>query len=310
MNDDYLLMPCQTSNKNEASYYLLQCRVLSFLLILLIFSACQSTGPVNDQVIASVGTKKLYLSDISAVIPEETGREDSIIMADDYIKKWIKRELMIKKAEENLTAEQKDVTRELEEYRNSLIIYRYKNELIAQKMDTTVSDSQILDYYSNNTDNFRLKKNIVKAIFLKIPSEFADPEELRQLCGNKTGEGIIELRDYCIQYAKSFDIFTDHWVDFEVVLKNIPKNIENPSQFLTQNDVIELRDSSYYYLVTIHDYKLKNEQAPLQYVEDNIKNLILNKRKIDFLKEIENKVYSEGIRKNNFKIFDKENETE
>jgi hypothetical protein len=303
-------MSYQTSNNNKTYFSMLHWKMLVIFIISPILYTCHNNAPVDDQIVARVGTKKLYLSDISAVIPKEAGREDSMIMADDYIRKWIKRELMVRKAEENLTAEQKNVTRELEEYRNSLIIYRYKNEMIAQKMDTTVSYNQILEYYSNNTGNFRLKNNLVKAIFLKIPAEFAHPEELKQLCKNETGEGIIELRDYCIQYAKSFDIFTDRWVDFDVVLKNIPENVENPKQFLIQNDIIEMKDSSYYYLVTIYDYKLKNEQAPIEYVQDDIKNLILNKRKIDFLKEVENKVYSEGIRKNNFEIFDKKNEAE
>ena len=287
------------------------CLRINLLLVLFaLLSSCEKKIAEKNEVAAQVGVKKLYISEISSVIPDDTGYEDSIMLANDYIKKWIKQELLIKKAEENLSAEQKDVTQELEEYRNSLIIYRYKNELIAQKMDTTVSDDQILDYYSEEPDNFLLKKNIVKAIFIKIPLEFANPEELKRLCKDKTEEGTIELRDYCIQYAKSFDIFNDHWVDFEFVAKNIPEIINDPEQFLQRNDILESRDSSYYYLVSIFDYNLKNNQAPLEYVKERIKNLILNRKKIEFLKELENNVYSEGIRKNKFKIFDIENDDE
>ncbi len=280
----------------------------AFLLMAVILSGCNNSNPQNNDVIAQVGNKKLDRSEIASVIPNGTKPQDSVIMADDYIKKWIKQELMIKKAEENLAVNQKNVTRELEEYRNSLIIYRYKNELIAQKMDTTVSESEIIDYYSNNADNFLLKKNIVKAIFIKIPEEFADPENLKQMCRDVTEEGIIEIRDYCIQYAKNFDIFMDNWVDFELVIQNIPNIIENPERFLRNNDIIEMNDSLYYYLVSIRDYKLKNEPAPLEYVEENIKNLILNRRKVEFLKDLENRVYTEAVRKNEFKIFDTEND--
>ena len=269
--------------------------------------ACQSREGFNDKLVAQVGTKRLYLSEISAVVPNEAKMEDSTVMAEDYIKKWIKRELLIQKAEENLSAEQKNVTRELEEYRNSLIIYRYKNELLAQKMDTSVTEDQIFDYYINNSDNFKLKSNIVKAIFIKIPNEFAIPEQLKEMCSDTSEEGITELRDFCHQYAKGFDIFNNKWVDFDVVAKNIPQPIERQEQFLQQNDIIELNDSSYYYLVAIKDYKLRNDQAPLEFVSNNIKNLIINHRKIEFLKQLETNVYSEGVRKNNFKVFDIDN---
>lgn len=264
---------------------------------------CKTGDNQKNQVVAQVGSNKLFLSDVSSVIPQDIEPEDSSLMAEDYIEKWIKRELLLQKAEENLSASDKDVTKQLEEYRKSMIIYKYKNALVTQRMDTTVTDDQIRQYYSDHPERFRLNKTIVKAIYLKITNEFANPGQLKEMCSNTTTEGIIELRDYCLQYAKGFDIFTDRWVDFQLVAKNIPFPIENPDQFLQQNQMIERTDSNYYYLVAVHDYKLKNEQAPIDYAKNDIKNLILNRRKIDFLKQLENNVYSEGITKNKFQIY-------
>ncbi len=272
----------------------------------LLLAGCRDKSSTNDRVLAQVGSEKLYLSEVASLVPEEVPPEDSAIMMEEYINKWLKQELLLKKAEENLSAGEKDVTKQLEEYRKSLIIYRYKNALVSQRMDTTVTNEQIREYYALHPDMFLLKKNIVKAIFLKIPHETADPAHLKNLCNNTTTEGIIEIRDYCLQYAKLFDIFTDRWVDFQTVLKNMPDNIGNAEQFLQENKMIEQKDSNYYYLVAVHDYKLKNEPAPVEYVKENIKNLLLNRRKINFLKELENNVYSEGIKKNKFKIFNRE----
>jgi hypothetical protein len=271
------------------------------LPLILIFGCSQKT-PSNGEAVAKVGTSKLYLDDVRSVIPDNVRREDSLLMAEDYIRKWIKQELLLKKAEENLSETEKDVSKQLEEYRKSLILYRYKNQLIKQRMDTTISEQQVLNYYDENPEKFILNKNIVKAIFMKIPNEFANPEQLKNMCSDTSTEGIIELRDYCLQYAKVFDIFIDRWVDFQMVAKYIPETIENPDQFLQNNEVVERTDSDYYYLISIHDYKLKNEPAPIEYVEENIKNLILNRRKIDFLKQLENNVYTEGIEKNKFEI--------
>ena len=277
-----------------------------FFMAVAILSGCNKKDSADNRIVAEVGNKYLFATDVAKVIPADLEAEDSMAMADDYVNKWIKRQLLISKAEENLSVDQKDLTRELEEYRNSLIIYRYKNELMKQRMDTTVSEAQILEYYEANRENFKLSKNIVKAIFVKTPEEFAQPEQLKAWCTNPSEEDIIELRDFCIQYAKSYDILTDSWIDFQLLAKNIPEQIEEPERFLKNNSFIELTADGYYYMVSIQDYKLKNELAPVEFVSDNIKNLIINRRKIDFLKEVENNVYTEGIRKNKFKINKKE----
>lgn len=285
-------------------------KYIGLALVVLAFARCSETN--NNQVtVAEVGVKKLYLSDISSVVPTGTSKEDSAVIADDYIRKWVKKELLIQKAEENLNQEQKDLSQELEDYRSSLIIYKYKNELIKQRMDTVVTIDQIEEYYNANQDNFNLNQNIVKAIFVMVPQEYANPEQIKSLSSDTSVEGLNELREYCLQYAKGFDIFIDDWIEFQAVLKNIPQEISNPADFLQRNSLIELNDSDYYYLVSIHDYKLKNEVAPIDYMSNNIRDLILNQRKIDFLKQMEENVYTEGIRRNKFKIYNQEtDETE
>jgi len=279
---------------------------LPFILGLLLIN-CTKTNVVNDEVVAQVSEKKLFQSDLSQILPSDLEEQDSMLMADEYVRKWVKQELLIQKANENLTLEQKNLDKEIEEYRNSLIIYKYKNELMNQQMDTLVTARQIEQYYNANHDNFQLNNNIVKAIFIKIPNDVANPKLLKELVDDNSSEGVNGLREYCIQYAKGFDFFNDNWVNFEIVKKNIPGDINDEKQFLARNNQIELKDLNYYYLVSIQDYKLQNELAPIEYVKDNIKNLIINKRKIEFLKQVEENVYKEGVRQNKFKIYKEQN---
>jgi hypothetical protein len=267
---------------------------------------CTKTEDTDNKVIARVGEKTLTQNEIAQIIPKNIEIEDSALMANDYVRKWVKQELLIKKANENLTLEQKNLTKEIEEYRNSLIIYKYKNELMNQQMDTLVTKNQIEQYYNGNPDNFKLNSNIVKAIFVKIPIAVANVKLIKELIDENSDEGKNALREYCIQYAKSFDFFNDNWVNFDIVKNNIPGNINDDKQYLARNNQIELKDSIYYYLVNIQDYKLQNELAPIEYVENNIKNLILNKRKIDFLKQVEDNIYKEGVRQNKFSIYSDE----
>ena len=276
-------------------------RKYGFVLLFFILGAC--SDKVEEQPVASVGEHYLYPSDLSRMLPPGTGREDSIMLTEDYINKWVKQQLLIEKANANLTPDQKDVTRELEEYRNSLIIYRYKNELVRQRMDTLVTPEQIREFYDQNQQTFLLDRSIVKAVFIKIPSDLANPSMLKEMVNDDSEEGRIELRDYCMQYAKNFEIALDNWIDFAVLNRNLPEPIEDPATFLANNRTREMNDTNYYYLVHIHDYMLTNDLAPLEFVENNIKNLILNRRKIEFLKEIENSIYIEGERQNKFKIY-------
>ena len=219
---------------------------IALFFIVITMVNCTKTNDSNEQVVARVGEKKLYVSDVNQIIPGDIEKEDSILMASDYIRKWVKQELLILKAEQNLSPEQKNLSREIEEYRNSLIIYKYKNELMNQQMDTLVTKFQIEDYYNANPDNIKLNNNIVKAIFIKIPVELAKTDFIKDLVKDNSEEGKNALREYCIQYAKSFDFFNDNWVNFDVVKNNVPETIENEEQFLSRNKLIEVQDSVYY----------------------------------------------------------------
>ncbi len=272
----------------------------------LLFIRCGRTNLPGDEPVAQVGTKILKHAELVQIIPEGLAAEDSAKLADDYIRKWIRQELLIQKANENLTPEQKNLSKEIEEYRNSLIIYKYKNALLGEQMDTTVTSEQIETYYNNNTENFRLSTNIVKGIFMKIPVNLVNTRNLKKMLDDTSDEGLAVLREYCVQYAKNYDFFTDNWVSFRKVRNNLPYEIENPEELLRQKRVIEQKDNDFYYVVNIFEYQLQNEIAPPEYVKDNIKTLILNKRKVELLQQIEENVYKEGLRQNKIKIFKSE----
>ncbi len=274
-----------------------------FIAGLFLMASC--SDKIENNPVATVGDKTLYQSNISEILPKNCSPEDSILLVNEYIDKWVKEELLVQKADENLSLQQKDVEKELQAYRNSLLIYKYKNELVKQHMDTVVSYQEIEEYYNQHPDNFKLTRSIVKAVFVVIPSDIANPELIKELVQDTSEEGIAELREYCGQYAKKVEIALDNWIDFQVLKRNFPVEIEDTRKFLRENTMQELNDSNYYYLVSIHDYKLTNDLAPIEFVENNIKNLILNQRKIGFLKEVEKNIYDEGVRKNKFKIYNR-----
>ncbi len=277
-------------------------KIVHIILLAVALSACNLL-PDRDEVVAKVGEKKLSMNELSAIIPNYLEGNDSVLWADDYIKKWVKRELLLQKAEENLKPELKDVSRELEEYRNSLLIYKYKNELVHEKMDTTVSEESIRKYYEEHRENFILNRNIVKAIYIKIPVQVSNPDNMKDLCLSDNKEKQARLNEYCMSYAKSYDRFNDQWIAADLVLKNTPAVIKDQSDFLQRNRYVESTDMDYYYIVCVRDFRLLGQVSPMEYVHDEIRNLLLSKQKIDFLKQIENDIYKEGVDNNKVKLF-------
>lgn len=257
----------------------------------------------DSEPVVKVGSRVLTMKELSGYIPDYLDDTDSALWADDYIKKWVQRELLLLRAEANLTSEMKDVNKELEEYRNSLLVYRYKTELVRQKMDTTIRDSDIQKYFNEHRESFVLNRNIVKAIYIKVPVEVSSPENIKDLCATENQENEAKLNEYCMSYAKAYDRFNDQWVAADLVLKNTPVEITDQGRFLQRNRFIESSDMNYYYLVCIRDYRLTGQISPIEYIQKDIRNLILSKQKIEFFKQIEKDIYKEGIDNNKVKLF-------
>ena len=280
-------------------------KILHIILVVVLISSCSQK---QEKVpLAQVGSKMLYLEDVKEILPKRLSKADSTLWVDDFIKRWVQKELLILNAEENLSSSQKNVSKELEEYRSSLITYRYKKELMLQKMDTLITSGEIETYYEKHKTDFILKNDIVKAIYLKIPLEISSPETIKSLCIDNDPQKLQELDEYGIRYAKAYDRFDDKWINASQILDQIPKEIDHLEYFLRRNKFIESDDTDYYYFICIRDFRFAGENAPVEFVESSVKNILLNQRKINFLKKIEADVYKEGIESKKFKIFNFQN---
>lgn len=273
-----------------------------FLLVLIV-AGCQEQNDKDKKPIARIHDKYLYLSELKNVIPENKSEEDSALIAKNYIDKWIKKQLLLKNAERNLPKEQKDITKQIEEYRASLLIYRYQQELIDQKLDTVISNEEIKNYYNDNASNFVLDKNLAKILYIKLPLNSPNIENVRRWYRSNDEEDLEELEDYCYQYADKFDDFDNQWIDFDSFLKNLPLEMSQPQRFFRNNRYIEEREGNALHFIRINDYTLRGNQAPMDYVRDKIENIIVNKRKHQLLKSLENDIYNQALNRNEFVIY-------
>jgi len=276
------------------------------VLMLSLLSGCKyfSNSSSGDVVVASVGDKMLLRHELAAALQGGITKADSVNQAKDYIQRWVKQELMLQMAEENLAEDQKDVQHELDEYRTSLIIHRYLQQLIAQKLDTVVTAENIRQFYDTHPERFILEQHIVKAIYIEVPKNLAKVDQLKRWMNSLDDRSRTELEKYSFQYATKFDYFNENWIDFSQISSRMPVSISNPDASLRKNSFIETYEGNKYYLAAIKDFRLKGDKAPFEFVKDRIANLILNNRKMAFIEELQKNIYQKGKKDNQFKITD------
>ncbi len=290
-------------NFNLTKLLTIHTSLLACLVIIGVASCNIFEAEKTDQPIARAFDQYLYHSDIADIIPDEISNQDSAIITNTYIDTWVRTQLMLNKAKESLSDEQKNVNKKIEEYRSSLLIYSYRQKLLLQKMDTVISNKEISDYYEKNIDNFKLTSEIVKAIFVKVPVTAPNIDDVRNWIRSGSIDNLDKLEKYCINYADKFDVFNNSWVYFNTLMKQVPVKINHPNRFLRYNSNIETSDSHFHYFVHISEHKSEGEKTPLEFINNDIKSILLNKRKIEFYNDLEKKVYNEGVNQNLFEIY-------
>lgn len=275
------------------------------LFTLFLLSGCKPNNNMVKRIpLAEVGKVILYYDEVPQLIQHGINDTDSAGTIQNYINKWAKRQLLLQKAEENLSPELKtEIAQELEETRANLVIYQYQRQMILEKMDTAITDNELENYYSANESSFLLNSNIVKALFIKLPAETPDINKIKVLARSNEQKDLQQLESYCFQFAEKFDDFNDEWVPMDRLLVELPDDIENQENFLKRNTFYETGDSSSVYLISIRDYRLRSALAPFEYIKNDIKRIILNTRRLEFIQSLENGIYNEALKENSFKIY-------
>ena len=271
---------------------------IAFLLLILIYS-CESKEKSN--IIASVDDKNLYFSDLKKVIPNNI--TDSVYFVEKYINEWIRRELMISHAEMNLSEDLLKFDKQIEDYRTSLIIYAYKQELINQNLDTLISFSEIEQYFKERKDKFVLDKSIFKGRFVAVDKSAPRLTELTKWYKSEDINNILLLKEYCLQFSKQYFVADSIWQDFSKINNSLPNLIEDEKYFLKNNKAVWYEDEFCRYYIYIKDYLIKGSQSPLEFESKKIKNILLNKKKNDYLKQIENELYQNALVTQKIKIY-------
>ncbi|MBT3546279.1 MAG: hypothetical protein HN487_01090 [Flavobacterium sp.] len=275
-----------------------------FILVIIFYTSCESIGlqkkdAIIDEPIASVFSKNLYKEEVAYLLPKNIDIKDSTVLVRSIINSWAIQQLLLKKAEENTSQnDNSEVNNLVRDYRQALLINGYKERLIKQQLDTFIKQQEIIDYYQQNSKNFRLNEELIKARYLHFSSDLLDKKEVISFFKKGSIRDIEKLEIRQLTF-KSMMLNDSVWTPLENVLLKMPFSRGN---LLKNSNFFQKEDSLGLYLVTVKDVLLRNQIAPLSYIEPTIRQMILHQRKLQLIRDIEKIIVKDAIQNKSFKI--------
>ncbi|MBR6273170.1 MAG: hypothetical protein IKR29_06300 [Bacteroidales bacterium] len=253
--------------------------------------------------IAECYGEKLYAEDLEGVVPAGMSKIDSLDRVNAFVDSWIRRQLLIHQAENNLPANEQNFTKQLEDYRNSLIIYAYESQLIGKYLDTIVSDEEIAAYYENHKQNFQLRYTMVKVAYVAVDSDNKHLKDFKKLMSNRDTLMLPQLNALAEHTAATSYFDVDTWVRLDELLERVPLEIYNTESFLKKNRFVSFEKDNLTYMIRFEDYLMEESVSPLEIEQANIKNILLLKRQKELLSKMNEDLYKKAEEENVFEIY-------
>lgn len=282
------------------------------LIFLLSVSGCELIRMKKDQptedpgrrAVARVADTYLYLDELEGIVTASTPRDDSVARLSAYINSWIRKQLLINEALKRIDINEAEVERKILDYRYSLIGYQFQKLYIQQNLSDSVSDAEIETYYNENLDNFILKQNIIKGTYIKVPITAPRTNRIKDLIFSNKEKDRSDLRSYCLSFSSAYHVADSSWIEFDKLVVNSPlAEIPNKIQFLKSYPYYETSDAGFLYFLKIDAYKISDNVSPLEFVKEDIKNIIINKRKVELARKLEEEVYENAAESKDFEVF-------
>ncbi|MFY0599413.1 MAG: peptidyl-prolyl cis-trans isomerase [Cyclobacteriaceae bacterium] len=278
-----------------------------FLLILFLSFGCEFFKPKESREeppVARVGENQLYRSDLDGLFQQNTSSEDSTKLTEKYIDDWVKKQLMISSSSKSIDVNEAEIERKVLDYRYALIVHSFIKKYIDQNLNYDVSKEEIKKYYDGKSDNFLLKQNLIKCIYVEIPKTSPNLRAFRRNFKSFPDKNQDEVESYISQFASKSFLEDSVWVIFDEVILGTPlEGVKDKKQFLQKNKYSETSNDESTYFLKVSEFKTADEISPLEFIKEDIKSIIINKRKITLKKKLEEKIYEEAKLQDLFEVY-------
>ncbi len=280
-------------------------RFVIFIMFCITIVSCKKFGEqIKKEAVARVNDTYLYKEDVEKILPQNSSKEDSVHIIKNYINTWATRQLFIDQAKRNLTQnELKEFDELVQNYQSTLYINAYKNAVIDKSINMEVTEQDLESYYKQNLENFNLNEELVKLRYLHLPSDYKNIVATQRQLNRFKEEDIDELKLKESEFI-AYSLNDSIWIQLDQVLNKIPiLKKQEKSKLLRSGKYVQLRDSTGVYMVKIKDVLNRKEKAPLQYIKPTIRQIILNKRKLELIKKIEKDITRDAVENKQFEVY-------
>ena len=289
-----------------------QIKLIRFLSLFIFFSLFFSCGYVwkkeEDKVpLARVGTSYLYKEDINALLKDNISKEDSASFVTNYINNWATKQLLLSKSKINLPEEQlKEFNQLIENYKTDLYTRAYKEALVSKSEDTIISDKELSNFYDIEKENFKLNEKLVKLRFIELSNQFLNKEDVEERLNRFNAKDLKFLDSIGIQFKK-LNFNDSIWVKASRVINEIPPlTFENEDRYLKKSQFFELQDSLGVYLAKVTDVLYPNDTSPLSFIKPSIKQVLLNRRRLELIRKLETEIIDDAIKDKEFEVYEQD----
>ena len=276
-----------------------------FLLLILLVSSCQLKEVSSDKIVARVNNQYLYASEVNDHIRANLSSADSTSMAKNYINAWIKKQLLLEKAVFNLNpSQQTSLENLIRQYRNDIFIKTYQEEWLKSRMDTLVTPQEIEAYYKENKQNFKLHQDLVRGRYVQLPLANFNKASVSRALRRFNDSDRNYLDSISLQFNSAYlndSVWFRPQAFFNRINRSSPQEYD---RYLKSKRFFEIEDSIDLYLVFVEEVRRRNEIAPLSHLNPTLKQILLNKRKLETMRQFDNDILEEAIKNKTLEIYE------
>ncbi|WP_407556692.1 peptidyl-prolyl cis-trans isomerase [Winogradskyella sp. 4-2091] len=277
-----------------------------YILILGLFlTSCDFFKKSDDrEPVARVNDTYLYKEDIADIVPKGASKEDSTLMVNAYVNRWARQLLLMDGALVNLSEDkQNSYSRLVEQYKTDLYTKAYLEGLVKKNIDSVVKPDEAKLFYEANKESFKLNDDLIQLRYISLPLNPVNLDSIKKRFKRFKAKDKRYLDSISVQF-KSYLLNDSLWVKLNRVAEKIPIITDaNKNQLLKKSNYLQLKDSLNLYLMQVNDVRLQNDYAPMNYVNSSIKKIVINKRKLELIKQLENDITKDAIKNNQFQIY-------
>lgn len=276
----------------------------SLMACAFLLGGCSSSvSPGAGTPLAEVNGSFLYEEDVDRVMPVGLHGADSVNFVKQYVRDWVEDVLLYKKAKDNVPDNQR-IEELVSSYRKTLIMHTYQEELVKQKLSGAITDAEVEQYYNQNPELFRADAPYIKGLFVKVPVNVPNLNTLRGWCRKNVESNIDRLEKFCVGTAVNYDYFFDRWLPVSDFASKMPlAALKSNPGYLSNDKNVEVKDSLFCYILHVEQFLPKGEILPLEYAQNEIKEILVNQKRTEFINQMKSELYREASEDKKIKYY-------